>query len=46
LALIELPNLVIMITSVKGGGVEHMGDASGLTDVDNITIATYWSSSR
>ena len=37
-------DIVAMITSVKGGGVEHKGDASGLTDVDIVNIATYWSS--
>ncbi len=36
--------IVTMITSVKGGGVEHKGDASGLTDADIVNIATYWSS--
>ena len=36
--------IVTMITTVKGGGAEHKGDTSGLTDVDIVNIATYWSS--
>jgi mono/diheme cytochrome c family protein len=36
--------IVTMINSVRGGGTEHKGDASGLSDEDVVNIATYWSS--